>query len=451
MPHRVAVLDPDHTLTELLAALRASGGVEPERLSSVAELLHSAARDRWDVVFVDWDDPASPPPEALRALVAVAPELPVVVTATTADVARVQRAIDEGAVDFLVRGSQLGERVRTQLSKIRRLLRLLDRNRALASHVRDVHSAPPMLGSSPAVRRALHAATAVARIQRPVLILGERGTGKELIARHIHEHAGDEGRPFVAMNCGAVADSLLENELFGHERGSYTGADQRSPGRFEQADGGTLFLDEIGNMSLAFQQAVLRAVEYGCFQRVGSTREVRVNARIVAATNADLPALMARGAFLQDLYDRLSFEVIRIPPLRERPEDVAGLAAHFLRAFGQEFFAEAEQRFSEQALDALRAHAFPGNVRELKNLVERAAFHDVDGVIGVDDLALPSAAIPQAGSGSFKDRVASFEARVLREALDACEGNQAAAARQLQLSYHQLRYFVAKHGLVGAG
>jgi DNA-binding NtrC family response regulator len=366
-----------------------------------------------------------------------------VVTAAEGDVGAAQAAIAAGATDFLVRGDRLPDRVRTLLQKLGPIVALVQDNRTLRTHLAETHQAP-LVYASEAMKRVARQAEAVARIPRPVLLLGERGTGKEVIATHIHACSG-AGRPFVAVNCAAFADSLLESELFGHEKGAFTGADRRVSGRFEQAHGGTLFLDEIGHMSLHCQSSILRVVEHGAVRRVGSTQDVHVDVRIVAATNANLSERMDDGSFLRDLYDRLAFEVIEIPPLRERPEDVDVLAPAFVDRFCVEILAGSERTVTPAALNALRAYPFPGNVRELKSIVERAGFHDRDGKVDVDDLALRPQKLRRVGS--FREQVDAFEKAVLGEAVKAADGNRAAAARALGLSYHQLRYFAKKHAL----
>jgi DNA-binding NtrC family response regulator len=215
------------------------------------------------------------------------------------------------------------------------------------------------------------------------------------------------------------------------------------PGKFEQASGGTLFLDEISHMPLAFQQKILRVVEYGTFARVGGTREVRVNARVVAASNADLDQGIREGWFLADLYDRLAFEVVRVPSLRERRGDVPILAMHFLHEFLREVPALGEKGFAADAMAVLERYTFPGNLRELKTIVERAAYRDTTHEINVEDLALPHDAADR-GQGTFEERVATYESRLVEDALEAARGNQAEAARRLGLAYHRFRYYLQK-------
>jgi DNA-binding NtrC family response regulator len=264
-----------------------------------------------------------------------------------------------------------------------------------------------------------------------------------LVARAIHAAAGRVERPFVAVNCAACPEALLESELFGHERGAFTGADRLVHGRFEQANGGTLFLDEISRMPAAFQQKILRVVEYGTFTRIGGTHELRSDARVLAASNADLQEAIRQGAFLPDLDDRLAFEVVRVPPLRERDGDVRVLARHFLAEFLKEVPALGEKTWDAEALAALERYAFPGNVREFKTIVERAAYRDTTREINLDDLALPEAAASR--GGTFRGRVEAFERQLIHEALGASGGNQADAARRLGLAYHRFRYYAQKY------
>jgi transcriptional regulator with GAF, ATPase, and Fis domain len=251
----------------------------------------------------------------------------------------------------------------------------------------------------------------------------------------------------VTVNCAAFSDTLLESELFGHEKGAFTGADAARPGKFELADGGTLFLDEIGNMSLPFQEKILRVVEYGTFTRVGGTSERRTTARIIAATNRDLAALIRDGKFLADLRDRLTFETVLVPPLRCREGDVAVLAQYFLGQFAQEVPGIAGKRLSAAALEALKRHSFPGNVRELKNMIERAACRDGDGEITAEDLGLPEPSEDSTDGGSFSDKLQQYARRLLVEALRRADGNQAQAARDLGLSYHRFRYYLKKYSV----
>jgi psp operon transcriptional activator len=305
----------------------------------------------------------------------------------------------------------------------------------------------------------------VAPIERPVLIVGERGTGKELAATRLHFLSRRWQGPLVALNCAVLNPSLIESELFGHEKGAYSGADRQRRGRFEAADGGTLFLDEIGAIPLEAQAKILRAVEYGTFERVGSSRSIDVDVRIVAATNADLPALAREGRFKQDLLDRISFEVLALPPLRERREDIMLLAEHFAARMAIEIGRTKAPRFSAEAEAALKAHPWPGNIRELKNLVERTVYRMESAVIrdiNFDpfaswtagrppaDHAKPAASEPKSLSEDLlgmgiDSAVRELTIRMLGNALAATRFNQRQAARRLGLSYDRFRGLYRKH------
>jgi transcriptional regulator with GAF, ATPase, and Fis domain len=385
----------------------------------------------------------------LAALRRRLPDAGLVVALEPEEAALGRRAIEAGASDLLVLGPRLAERVGALIAKLVRLAVLQRRTRRLDEQNTRFHQSlqerSRIVGESPQLLRLLEQIERVARVPRPLLITGERGTGKELVARAIHFASGRGAGTMVTVNCAALGDSLLESELFGHERGAFTGAERSRPGKFEQADGGTLFLDEIGNMPLAFQRKILRVVEYGTFTRVGGDRERKTSARILAATNADLRVKIERGEFLGDLYDRLAFEVIEVPPLRERPGDVEILARAFLDQFAAEIPAFRGKRLAASALALLRAYPFPGNVRELKNIIERAAYRDTTNEITPEDIGLLPRAQPLPSGGSFTEQVAAFSRQLLATTLEAAGGNQAEAARRLGLTYDQLRHYRRKY------
>jgi psp operon transcriptional activator len=330
------------------------------------------------------------------------------------------------------------------------------------------------------VERALEAAT----LNRPVLVIGERGTGKELIAERLHRHSNRWSGPLVTMNCAALPETLIEAELFGHESGAFTGATRARAGRFEEADGGTLFLDELATLSMAAQERLLRAVEYGEVTRIGASKPLRVDCRIVAATNEHLPALVERGRFRADLLDRLSFEVITLPPLRVREGDVLVLAEHFGQRMAAELGWKIWSGWGARARALLDAHDWPGNVRELRNVVERAVYRWPDSDKPVDTIhfdPFDSPWMPEPGQGAIErnavmmagGRVSAAEPASaapkpastdmhttdLRATVDAFEKglveaafarnryNQRSTATALGLSYDQLRHCMKKHGI----
>lgn len=300
----------------------------------------------------------------------------------------------------------------------------------------------------------------VAPMERPVLLLGERGTGKELAAARIHFLSKRWKGPLVALNCSALASSLIESELFGYEKGAFTGAERRRIGRFETAHDGTLFLDEIGNMPLEVQEKTLRLVEYGTFERVGSSRSIEVDVRILAATNIDLVKRAREGGFKLDLLDRLSFEVILLPPLRERVEDIPLLANHFAARMAFEMGRSETPVFSRETIDLLERYHWPGNIRELKNVVERAVYRAddqrIDQIVfdpfqhvhpGIEEPAVsnipddPEKTVPDEAlfSMPLKEAVRELKRRMMNRALLCSQHNQKKAAAALGLTYHQFR------------
>lgn len=367
-----------------------------------------------------------------------------------------------------------------------------------------------VIGQSSAFLDALERASRAAQLDRPVLVIGERGTGKELVAERLHRLSPRWDQPLVVMNCAALPETLIEAELFGHEAGAFTGAARARAGRFEEADGGTLFLDELGTLSMAAQDRLLRAVEYGEVTRIGASRPIRVDVRIVAATNEHLPDRVERGTFRADLLDRLSFEVVTLPPLRARQGDIMVLAEFFGRRMAMEIGWEDWPGFGAEAVDALLHHGWPGNVRELRNVVERAVYRwdregpveaiQIDpfdspwrprsaptgpsaperagtrqphapekgtgGMPGTEDLRAEDFGAGDFSSGDFssgdsrandfkandfKERVARFERQLLLRALAEHRHNQRATAEALGLSYDQLRHALRKHDLLRHG
>jgi len=298
----------------------------------------------------------------------------------------------------------------------------------------------------PGVSRGRRAGPQLARIPRPILIRGERGTGKELRARFVHAARPRRDRPYFIVNCGAFQDELLVSHLFGHEKGAFTGAPERRTGVFEEADGGSLFLDEVANLSRHTQTRLHRVVEYQTFQRVGGTSEIEVDVRVIAATNADLGALIERGDFMADLYDRLRFAEIVLPPLRQRCEDVPLLIDHFIARLHEELPDLGAARFTEAPVRELAAYAWPGNVRELKNVIERLYVSDRDRTIQASELPL-EVTTAEPIQRTFAQKVRTFEKALLANALKDTGGNQRAAAQKLGMTFDQLRHYYRKCAL----
>ena len=330
------------------------------------------------------------------------------------------------------------------------------------------------VGESGAFLDAVELASRAAELDRPVLVIGERGTGKELIAERLHRLSRRWEGPLITLNCAALPETLIEAELFGHEAGAFTGATRARAGAFEEADGGTLFLDELATLSAAAQERLLRAVEYGEVTRIGSNTPQQVDARIIAATNENLPSLVERNKFRADLLDRLSFEVVTLPPLRVRESDILILADYFGRRMAVELDWPSWPGFGEDAIAALMAHDWPGNVRELRNVVERAVyrwdlFEEPVNRIQLDPFdspwQIPAAAENQAPTphvapalrpeaekpvvDDFKGAVESYEKEILEAALERSRFNQRQTAKSLGLSYDQLRHALKRHDMIG--
>jgi len=321
-----------------------------------------------------------------------------------------------------------------------------------------------LIGESPVFLEVLEHVSRVAPLNRPVLVIGERGTGKELIAARIHFLSGRWDNPFIKMNCAALAESLLETELFGHEAGSFTGAAKRRLGRFELANNGSLFLDELSSTSSGVQEKILRVIEYGEFERVGGSETIRTSVRIIGATNEDLPELATQGKFRADLLDRLAFDVITLPPLWERRGDIMTLADHFAVKMTVELGKDIFNGFSEQAKDTLVNYRWPGNVRELKNVVERAVYSNHDENEAVSDIVFDPFESPwrPGTSGNeeepetrtlpdkpynLKQSIQDEEVRRIKSALEHCRFNQKKTAEFLGMTYHQLRGYLRKYDL----
>jgi psp operon transcriptional activator len=343
---------------------------------------------------------------------------------------------------------------------------------AQIASINDESELPALVGEAPAFRAALAQVSQLAALDRPVLVVGERGTGKELVAARLTYLSPRWDKPFIKLNCATLAESLLDSELFGHEAGAFTGATRRRLSRFEIADRGTLFLDEIATASLAVQEKILRVIEYGALERVGGNETHHVDVRVIAATNVDLPSLAHEGRFRRDLLDRLAFDVVTIPPLRQRLEDIPLLAEHFARSMNRELGRAAFPGFTAAALERLSSYLWPGNVRELKNVVERSLHRWARPEEAVDEIVFdpfasphrPAAAPAVVTAGvtpatsltptaslaatSFLDRVAQYERQLLADALAANRFHQRRTAAALGLSYDQLRHYLKKHALI---
>jgi two-component system response regulator HydG len=386
-----------------------------------------------DLVLTDLKMPGLTGIEVLRAAKAIAPDVDVILLTAFGTVEEAVRAMKDGAYDFLTKPFQ-----RPQVLKlIRQALErreLIQQNRALQQRLDDLLQQGAVVGASPAFRRMMMLVDQVADSSATVLVQGDSGTGKELVARAIHQRSARREGPFVAVNCAALPETLLESELFGYEKGAFTGAAGRKEGRFELADGGTLFLDEVSDLSPVTQPKILRVLQEGEFERLGGTKTLRVDVRIVAATNQDLAQMVREKRFREDLFYRLNVITITVPPLRERREDIRVLAQHFLRVYAAKNNRTLEG-FTDDAVRRLEAYAWPGNVRELENVIERGVVLARGGLMDVADLPEEIAGATPLPEGVLTVRIgtplAEVEQRLLEETLRVTKGNKTLTAKLL--------------------
>jgi two-component system response regulator PilR (NtrC family) len=379
------------------------------------------------------------------------PEVILVTAFASADTAIA--AMKQGAYDYLTKPFQI-EEINAVIGRALEKRALVEDNLALRDQLAGRARLAQLLGKSRAMQKVFEMITKIHSVKTSVLITGESGTGKELVARALHSEGSRAKEPFVAVNCGAIPEELMESELFGHKRGSFTGAVSDTLGMFQEANGGTLFLDEIGELSLGLQVKLLRALQERKVKQVGSTDESEIDVRVIAATNRDLEAEVARGAFRPDLYYRLNVIELRLPPLRHRREDIPLLAEHFLRRFSAEH--RRTSRLSTEAMRRLESYEFPGNVRELENIIERAVALSSSSLIGVSDLpevktqkimtAQPPAVLPAEGV-DLDQIVSDYERTWVLRALEQTGGVRKRAALLLGISFRSLRYRLEKLGI----
>jgi DNA-binding NtrC family response regulator len=430
MKERVLIVDDQPRVAEVVAAALTNAGYECETHSGGASALAAVEQRGADAVVTDWKMDGMDGIELLRELHRRRPELPVILITAYGSVSSAVAAMREGAFDYVIKPFDNDE-LRSTIGRALEMTRLQRENRYLRQEIATRFSADSIIAESARSREVLELVRRVAPSRATVLIQGESGTGKELIARLLHYWSERVGSPLVAVNCKAFAEGVLESELFGHEKGAFTGAVAARAGCFERASGGTLFLDEIGDVGLEFQAKLLRAVQEGEVLRVGGSQPRKVDVRIVAATNKVLRDEVAAGRFREDLFFRLSVIPIQLAPLRERREDIAPLAKYFLARQAAE--TGRHLQFSAEAEQALLAHRWPGNVRELENAVERGAVLARGDVVTPEDLLLEQGTGPAraATSGTLQDSIDQTVKLRISDAIDAAHGNRAEAARNL--------------------
>jgi two-component system, NtrC family, response regulator HydG len=442
---RILVADDEASARNGLATLLRGEGFEVDLAEDGQQALVRLQDTCPDVLVTDLHMPHLDGIQLLERAREALPELVVILVTAFADVDTAVRAMQGGAEHYLTKPVQMDE----LLVVIERALerrRLQQETTELRARLKDRLSLDNMIGSSPAMQAVFDVIEQVAPTKASVLITGESGTGKELAAQAIHQNSPRAKAPFVKLHCAALAESLLESELFGHERGSFTGAVGRREGRFKQADGGTLFLDEIGEISPAIQVKLLRFLQERTFERVGGNETLKVDVRIITATNRDLAAEVAAGKFREDLFYRLDVVNIEMPPLRARPSDLMPLATHFLHRFAKENGKQVDG-FADDAAERISAYRWPGNVRELENIIERA-------VVLCDTPRLTAKHLP-AGVGAASrtgvripgSTMGEIERHAILSTLEACGGRTAQAAQMLDISVRKIQYKLHEYGI----
>ena len=457
MKSRILVVDDEPSIRKVLQAQLSREGYEVGLAADGGEAISQLASSPWDLVVSDLKMPGVGGLELLQHANQEYPGLPVILITAHGTVDSAVEALKLGAQDYITKPFDLDE-LRSAVEKALRSERARRRSLSEEPGRREGRGRFDLIGTTTSMQKVYTLVEKVADTPTTVLLVGESGTGKELVARALHAQGTRRTEPFIAVNCGAIPENLFESELFGHEKGAFTGAVTTKPGKFELADNGTLFLDEVGELPREMQVKLLRALQARTIDRVGGTRSVSVNARVIAATNVDLAAAVAAGRFREDLYYRLNVIQIRLPPLRERKEDIPLLVQHFLAAFNK-VLQKQISGVDQEAMAALHSWHWPGNIRELENVIERGVLLADGDSLTLDALPdfnpqadPPSEETVRDGMG-LKDlvrvRTAKLEKAIIQRALDADDGNVTRAARRLDISRKSLQLKMKEYGLRG--
>lgn len=446
----ILVADDESSQRVVLVGYLKQKGYEVLEAKSAEEAIETAKKSIIDIILTDYKMPGKSGLDLLREVKKINPEISVVIITAFGTIEDAVKAMKEGAYDYLTKPIDLDE-LDLLVKRMIERQQLLSENKMLKEQLSDKYKLSGIIAESKKMEDVLSVAARVAESKASVLLRGESGTGKELLAKAIHFASPRKDKPFIAVNCAALNENLLESEMFGHEKGAFTGADKQRIGRFELADGGTLFLDEVGDLPLSTQVKLLRVLQEQKFERVGSSKTISVDVRVIAATNRDLSLLIQEGRFRDDLYYRLNVVTIEIPPLRQRREDVKPLIEFYSRKFSEEtkfpFLS-----FSKEAVDKLLKYDYPGNVRELENIIHRAVVLSRGELVTVDEIAgnldtQPSEQELQSSVMDLNRQVEQLEKKLVLKALDETKGNQTQAANLLGISERNLRYRLNKWGL----
>lgn len=440
----VIIIDDEEAQVQSLKSFLTKRGYTVFTASNGETAFKLAQDNTIDIVLTDFQMPGWDGLTVLKEMKNLNPEIDVVVMTAYGTIESAVQIMKAGAFDYLIKPIDLDE-LETILNRIKERKHLLSENKFLKEQLQDKFRFENMISQSSTMENVLSTAGRVASSKATVLIRGESGTGKELIAKAIHFASTRKDKSFVIVNVASLSENLLESELFGHEKGSYTGAINQRIGRFEEADGGTIFIDEVGDIPLPIQVKLLRTIQFGEYQRIGSNQTEKTDVRIIAATHRNLEEMMQSGLFREDLFYRLNVVTVQLPALRQRKDDIPILVDYFIKRYSEELGKEVKG-ISREALDQLIKYSFPGNIRELENLIQRAVVLSREDLITTNDLPLLSE-IKDAGKkfdpynldDNYESKMKGFELTMINEAIKRTNGNKSAAARILGISERHLR------------
>ncbi|MGZ6291422.1 MAG: sigma-54-dependent transcriptional regulator [Syntrophales bacterium] len=448
----ILVVDDDLAHRTMLRTLLGGWGYDVAEADDGGKAVEAVSRKPFDLILMDIRMLKVSGLEALAEIKRFNPAIPVIIMTAYASVETAVKALKEGAYDYLTKPLDFDE-LKLTISRAMEHSRLKEENRHLRESLATQFDGQNLIGHSPAMTKLIETMVQVAPSEATVLITGESGTGKEMIAGAIHFNSLRKSGPFVKINCAAITETLLESELFGHEKGAFTGADKRKEGKFRQAEGGTLFLDEVSEMSPAMQVKLLRVLQEREITRVGGDEVIKVDVRVIAATNKDLMREIEARRFRDDLYYRLNVVTLNVPPLRERREDIPLIARHFLALFAKKNH-KSIKGFSPQAMDRLLKYNWPGNVRELMNAIERGVVLSRSEYLGEEEFTLVLRAEPQEKEapvqqiGVAEPSLESVEKETILKALETTGGNKSEAARRLGITRRTLHLKLKKYGMM---
>lgn len=449
--YSILIIDDEKSQREILSGFLSKKGYKVYAAESGPQGLKIVKDEAIDIILSDFKMAEMTGIEILEQVSLINPEISFVIITAYGTVENAVKAMQLGAIDYISKPVNLDE-LEILLDRIVENKNLISENQLLRAQLQEKNRISSIISQSSKMEEVINLASRSAKSRATILINGENGTGKEVVARAIHFISSRKDKPFIAINIPALSENLLESELFGHEKGSFTGADKMKKGRFELADGGTLFLDEIGDMSISTQIKILRVLQEHQFERVGGTESIEVDVRIISATNQDLEKKIKEGTFREDLYYRLNVVTIKIPSLRERKDDIPSLIEYFTELYCKENGRE-KLEISKEAFDILMKYNYPGNVRELENIIERAVVLTRENLITLSDLPLhvrgfkEELSRPVLGKGTLPEQVEAVEKELIYDALKESGGNQTKAGKLLGITERNLRYKLKKYNI----